>query len=161
MRCILNYICKNYFMKIFSKDLTIRWSDLDPNFHLRHSVYYDFGAYCRISFFTESGFTPTVMLLENIGPIIFREECVFKKEIKFGDKLSINLLLDKCNTDFSHWSIIHEIWRDDETLCAIITVDGAWIDTQKRKLTVPSNLIKTAFDEMVKTPGFKLIEKNN
>ena len=37
-------------MKDFIKEIQVRWSDLDPNFHLRHSVYYDWGAYCRIEF---------------------------------------------------------------------------------------------------------------
>ena len=27
----------------YTKPVEIRWSDLDPNFHLRHSVYYDYG----------------------------------------------------------------------------------------------------------------------
>jgi acyl-CoA thioesterase FadM len=31
-------------MTSFSKELSFRWSDLDPNFHVRHSAYYDFGA---------------------------------------------------------------------------------------------------------------------
>jgi acyl-CoA thioester hydrolase len=35
-------------MTSFSKQLSFRWSDLDPNFHVRHSAYYDFGAQHRI-----------------------------------------------------------------------------------------------------------------
>ena len=65
----------------YIKDVDIRWSDLDPNFHLRHSVYYDFGAYCRISFLNDNGITETVMREHKIGPVLFREECVFKREI--------------------------------------------------------------------------------
>jgi acyl-CoA thioester hydrolase len=34
-------------MTSFSKQLSFRWSDLDPNFHVRHSAY-DFGAQHRI-----------------------------------------------------------------------------------------------------------------
>ena len=82
-------------MENFASAMEIRWSDLDPNFHLRHSVYYDFGALSRISFFTSNGITPEVMSQHNIGPILFREECIFKKEIKFGDGVKINLMIEK------------------------------------------------------------------
>jgi acyl-CoA thioester hydrolase len=37
-------------MASLSKQLSFRWSDLDPNFHVRHSAYYDFGAQHRIEF---------------------------------------------------------------------------------------------------------------
>ena len=143
-------------MDNYSKKVDIRWSDLDPNFHLRHSAYYDFGAYCRIAFLTESGITPSLMQEQHIGPILFREECVFRKEIKFGDDISINLKLDKCTSNFSRWTMKHEIWKSGEILCAIITIDGAWLDTQLRKLTVPGALIAATFDNGPKTDGFIL-----
>ena len=72
----------------FSKNVEVRWSDMDPNFHLRHSVYYDWGAYMRLTFLLEQGITPAVMQQLHFGPILFREECVFKREIAFGDKVS-------------------------------------------------------------------------
>ena len=60
--------------------IQIRWADLDPNFHVLHSKYYDFGAFCRMSFFNEHGITTALMIENNIGPVIFREECFLKME---------------------------------------------------------------------------------
>src|SRR5580765_9053612 len=122
-------------MDRYSKNVEIRWSDLDPNFHLRHSVYYDWGAFSRISFFTEHNLPAAVLQQHNFGPIIFREECVFKREIVFADQVNITLQLQKSRRDFSRWTMIHEIWKNKEILSAIITADGAWIDTKLRKLT--------------------------
>ena len=65
----------------YVKKVEIRWSDLDPNYHLRHSVYYDFGAYCRICFLIENGITDELMKQYEVGPVLFREECLFKREI--------------------------------------------------------------------------------
>ncbi|MBI1782589.1 MAG: thioesterase, partial [Sphingobacteriales bacterium] len=42
----------------YSKLVEVRWADLDPNFHVLHSKYYDFGAYIRMSYLTENGITP-------------------------------------------------------------------------------------------------------
>lgn len=74
---------------IYTKKVEVRWSDLDPNFHLRHSVYYDWGAYVRMSFMTENGITPSLLQQYQIGPILFREECIFKREISFHDSVEL------------------------------------------------------------------------
>jgi acyl-CoA thioester hydrolase len=134
----------------YFKQIEIRWSDLDPNFHLRHSAYYDFGAYCRVSFMNEHGLTPQVMMQHHIGPVILREECVFKKEIKFGDPVKINLRVDKTTTDFSRWTMVHEISKGGDILSAVITLDGAWMDTVKRKLIVPPDNFKEIFSLLSK-----------
>jgi len=141
-------------MTAFEKKVEIRWSDLDPNYHLRHSVYYDYGAYSRLSFLNENGITPEVMLQLNIGPIIFREECLFKREIKFGDALMINLKLDKATENVSRWTMRHEIWKNGDTLSAIITVDGAWLDTKLRKLAKPPGSFKEVFERIPRTDKF-------
>ncbi|MCW3092747.1 MAG: thioesterase [Ferruginibacter sp.] len=146
-------------MTVYEKKMQIRWSDLDPNYHLRHSVYYDFGAFTRISFLNENGVTPELMLQYNIGPILFREECVFKREIKFGDEIKINLVLSKAAADVSKWTMIHELWKNNDTIAAIITVEGAWIDTNLRKLAKPPETFRQAFERIPKSPGFTFIEK--
>jgi acyl-CoA thioester hydrolase len=141
-------------MDTYSKKLEIRWADLDPNFHVLHSKYYDFGAYCRMAFLTEHGLTPAVMMENNIGPIIFREECVFKREIKFGDELEVFLKLSKCNEDGSRWSMVHELWINGNTLAAFITIDGAWLDTKIRKLAKPPEVCKIGLNQIPKTDDF-------
>jgi acyl-CoA thioester hydrolase len=125
-------------MASFTKELSFRWSDLDPNFHVRHSAYYDFGAQHRIEILEEVGLTLKVMQAQHFGPILFREECVFRKELKISDKITINTKISKMKPDASRWSIQHEFKKEDGTLCAVITVDGAWMDTKLRKLASPT-----------------------
>lgn len=141
-------------MEQYSKKLEIRWADLDPNFHVLHSKYYDYGAYCRMAFLTEHGITPAVMKENNIGPIIFREECIFKREIKFGDELEVFLELSKCNEDASRWSMVHELWINKDTLAALINIDGAWIDTKIRKLASPPEICMHGIKLILKTDNF-------
>ena len=61
-------------MAPFVKTLSVRWADLDPNFHVRHSVYYDFGAQQRVEILEQSGLSLRIMQEQGFGPIIFREE---------------------------------------------------------------------------------------
>jgi len=141
-------------MEQYSKLVEVRWSDLDANFHLRHSVYYDWAAYVRLSFLNEHGLSPTVLMQHHLGPILFREECVFKREIKFADKVAVNFELLKCRKDMSRWTMRHEIIKNTDTLSATLTVDGAWMDTQHRKLAVPPEIIQNAFEVIPKAKEF-------
>ena len=136
-------------MATFSMQVQVRWSDLDPNFHLRHSVYYDWGAMCRLEFLSSVGLTWKRMQQLQTGPIIFREECIFRKEIRLSDPVTIDMRLLKARRDFSRFTIQHEIKKDPETVSAILTVDIAWMDGATRKLTV---LPQEDIDILSKTP---------
>ena len=146
-------------MSAYSKKIEIRWSDIDPNFHLRHSVYYDFGAFVRISFMTANGLTPFVMQQEKIGPILFREECVFKREIHFNDAVDVNVQLVKSTKDMSRWTMVHEVWKNGDTLSALITIDGAWINTELRKLAIPPETFRQVFEQLPRAANFEMTIK--
>jgi acyl-CoA thioester hydrolase len=138
----------------YGKPIEVRWSDLDPNFHMLHSKYYDLGAFVRMCYFIENNITPESLQAHRIGPILLREECVFRKEIKFGDKVEIDFHLIKAKANFSRWSIVHQITRNGE-LAATLQVDGAWIDMDKRKMAIPPNEYTLVFEKMPKIDGFE------
>ena len=135
--------------------MDIRWSDLDPNFHLRHSAYYDLGAVARLDFLQQKGITVESLQKQSIGLVIFREECVFKKEIFLNDSVTIDLKLLKASGDYSRWSMRHTIFKNKDTIAAILTLDGAWIDVAKRKLTKPPASIYDAIKDMPRDEHFE------
>jgi acyl-CoA thioester hydrolase len=145
-------------MEQFSREIQVRWSDMDPNFHLRHSIYYDWGAVCRIEFLHEFGLTTALMAKLHFGPILFREECIFKKEIHLHDKVRIDLQLVKSRRDYSRWTIQHTVYKNGDTVSAILTCDGAWIETHLRKLTVPPAEAGVVFEEMPKHADFQWLD---
>jgi acyl-CoA thioester hydrolase len=144
-------------MNSFIKRLDIRWADIDPNFHVRHSVYYDYGAYARISYLSQHGIDSSFMIQHHFGPILFREECIFRREIRLDDVVTIDLQLVKAKTDHSRWTIRHTITRNDEHAATLI-MDGAWIDTIKRKLTSPPQLAHDTFQAMPRSADFEWIK---
>lgn len=145
-------------MQEFIKEIQVRWSDLDPNVHLRHSVYYDWGAFCRIAFFEQHNLTPGMMQHLQIGPILFREECIFRREIRLGDSVTIDLQVLKAKRDYSRWTIQHTVRKNGDTISAIITVDGAWLDTAKRKLATPPVEVNETFAHMPTSENFQWID---
>lgn len=142
-------------METYIKEVQVRWSDLDPNIHLRHSVYYDWGAYSRISFLDEMGLSTGLLQQLKFGPILFREECQFRREIRLGDQVTIDLQLIRAKADYSRWSIRHQIYKNGDTLSAILTVDGAWLDVERRKLATPPARVGEVFGQMPLAEDFE------
>lgn len=141
---------------MFKQTVQIRWADIDPNRHLRHSVYYDYGAAMRMNALTAEGLSMKKLEELMIGPILFREEAIFKREILFGDEITIDVELIRAREDFSRWSLRHNFLKDGGTLAAIINIDGAWIDLVRRKLAVPDPYIRAVFERFPKSADFEL-----
>lgn len=142
-------------MGIFTKEISIRWSDLDPNFHMRHSAFYDFGAQHRIEVLEQHGLTMKVMQQQSFGPVLFREEAIFRKEIHLSDTITITTKMGKMKADASRWTIVHELNNQRDELCAVISVDGAWMDTKLRKLASPTpQIVVDVMNAFPKTQDF-------
>lgn len=141
-------------METFKYPVQVRWADIDANFHLRHSVYYDWGASCRLDFLYRHGLTPELMQQLQFGPVLFREECVFRREIRLGDVVSLSLEITAATRDYSRWTIRHTIMKEPDIVSAVLTVDGAWIDTARRKLATPPEEAVKVFSAMPVSDAF-------
>jgi acyl-CoA thioester hydrolase len=146
-------------MEKYSLPIQIRWADIDQNRHLLHSVYYDYGAMVRITFLSGMGLSAEKMEELKIGPIIFREEAIFRREINLEDEIEIDMELVKATSDFARWTIRHTITKKDGTVAAILNLDGAWIDIQKRKLTSPGEFIQKIFRAFPKSADFQMMTR--
>jgi acyl-CoA thioester hydrolase len=144
-------------MNILSQTIQVRWADIDANRHLRHSVYYDYGASMRMNVLSERGLTTKKLEEFMIGPVLFREEAIFRREIVFEDSLRLTLELVKATEDFGRWSLRHHFLKGDDTLAAVLNIDGAWIDLNKRKLAPANDFIKKIFADFPKAADFQLI----
>ena len=145
-------------MTDFTMPVQIRWADIDQNRHMRHSVYYDYGAMMRMHVLYSQGLTTHKLEELKIGPILFREEAIFKREIKLEDRVTISVELLKSTKDYSRWSLRHQFIKDDGTLAAILNLDGAWIDMDKRKLAIQSEFVQHVFEKFPKSPEFEWME---
>jgi acyl-CoA thioester hydrolase len=144
-------------MQTFSMPIQIRWADIDANRHLRHSVYYDYAAAMRMNVLSEGGLTTKKLEEFMMGPILFREEAIFKREVLLEDKLTLTVEIVKTTADYGRWSLRHQFLKADGTLAAILNVDGAWIDLNKRKLAVPNEFIRHIFENFPKSQDFQIV----
>ncbi|MES2779488.1 MAG: thioesterase family protein [Bacteroidota bacterium] len=121
----------------------VMWSQLDANMHLRHSAYADFAAQARLELLEKLGCGMKEFAKHKIGPILFREELLYFKEVRPGDTIRMTCELSSLSEDQSRWSFVQHMYRSDDVKAATINVDGAWIDLEKRKIAVlPPELLR-------------------
>src|SRR5688572_115406 len=91
----------------------VLWSQIDANRHLRHSAYADLAAQARLSVLESMGFDAKLLARQRVGPILFREELIYMREIGLNDSVKVTCSLLKCRKDGSRWSFTQEIFRGD------------------------------------------------
>lgn len=140
---------------MYSKSFQVLWTNIDANRHLKHSAYADYAAQIRLSYFHEHGFPIDEFARLQIGPILFREETIYFKEVGMNELIKVDLFLAGGRKDGSRWRIIHNIFRSDGEKAATIEVDGAWMDLVKRKLANPPEQVLSMVEHMPKVPQFE------
>jgi acyl-CoA thioester hydrolase len=132
----------------------VLWSQIDANQHLRHSAYADFAAQARLRMLEGLGLKPAMLFGHKIGPVLFREELIYLREVGINEYIKVTCELTKSRPDGSRWSIRHELYRSDGIKAAIINVDGAWIDMEKRKLGKLPTEISKLFMQAIKSSDY-------
>jgi len=138
----------------YEKSFTTKWADFDPNRHMRHSAYNDYAAEVRVRFFAEHGFSIDEFAKLHIGPILFKEETSFFKEIKIGEDIRVDMVLEGASKNLERWRFTHHIYNQKNELAAEVKVYGAWIDLNIRKLTAPPESFIRIFSDLSKTAKF-------
>ncbi|MCR8556244.1 thioesterase family protein [Mucilaginibacter sp. BJC16-A38] len=119
----------------------VLWAQIDANQHMRHTAYADFAAQARLAMLESLGLKPSMLYGFKIGPVLFREELIYLREVGINEYIKVTCDIVKARADGSRWTIRHELYRGDGVKAAIIEADGAWIDMEKRKLiTLPPEL---------------------
>lgn len=134
-----------------------RWADLDPNGHMRHTAYNDYCAQARLMYFEDIHMPFHKLIQLQVGPILFREDIRFFKEIRMNEEFEVGFTISKLRRDGSKWSFRHNIYTTKGELSAKIEVDGAWLDLAKRKTTVPPVELGSALLDAVKSEDFEWI----
>lgn len=142
--------------ELFTQEFQVRWSDLDPNRHVRHSVYADVCAATRFSYLDSLGFGAKEFAKLQVGPVLFSETLNYRSEVLPGDQLKVDIQLKAMSPDGRKWKMFHEVKRQsDGALAATVEIHGAWLDLLKRKVTQPPDVLLKAIENLSKTQDFE------
>jgi acyl-CoA thioester hydrolase len=105
-------------------------------------------------FYLKMALPPALMNEQEMGRYYSEKNAFFKREIVFGDEISVSLKLRSVSKDFRKFSMQHEIFKNGSELAAILNVDGAWMHTRHRKIIIPPAVVINTLDHMEKTEDF-------
>jgi acyl-CoA thioester hydrolase len=142
-------------MVSFAKEIEVRWSDCDPNRHLRSSAFSDFATHVRFGFLESRGFPIAEFGRLDLGPAVRSEEILYFREIGLGDSVTVDVQLAGLSPDGARWKLRHEFKRGDGALAARQTLAGGWISLTQRKLVVPPAALADAFRSLARAEDFE------
>ncbi len=124
-------------MPPYEKTFEVRWADLDPNRHLRHTAFSDYATHVRFSYLAENGFGAEVFEAQQFGPVIFRETAEYRAEVVMGDRIHVDFTVGEISRSGRRWTVHHTVRKDDGTVAAFLTLEGGWLDLERRRLRTP------------------------
>ncbi len=142
----------------YTKTFEVIWADLDANAHMRHSAYADYGAQARIGFLSEHGFGLPQFMKLKLGPILFREDLRYLREIRANEKITVTCEAVGISPNLKHWRIRHRIFRQDGELACVIECQGAWFDLVARKVVPAPAELAAVMKQMPKSEDYAEFE---
>ena len=135
----------------------VRWADLDPNGHARHTAFMDWATHSRIAAFASRGLTIERFKELGVGPVIFREETDYLREVSGDDRITVSMELTGASPDWKHFRFRHQLTRRDGVPCATVVVRGAWFNLQERKVVPPPAPIADACASLPRSADFEVL----
>lgn len=140
-------------------DVQTRWADFDANGHMIHTSYAELCSMARIRYWDENGLRFSDMQKNGVGPVLFKEETIYRREIGMSDKVEVSLVLRGLSENGDRWKIRQEIYANGK-LAGEHEVFGAWIDLAERKLTASPKEATEANRKLTKTESFEVLPMN-
>lgn len=141
----------------FEEHFSVRWSDLDANRHVRNTIFSEFATHTRFRMLESNGFPQARFESLRFGPVMFREEIRYRRELLFGEEATVNVLFAGLSEDGSQWRVHQEVARANGKQAAVLTIDGAWIHLDKRTLVAPPDDLLELLRSLPRTDDFEVL----
>ena len=122
---------------LYAQPYTVRWSDLDANGHMKNTAYIECGLQVRLAYFAENGFPFTEFQRQQFGPVLFREEITYFKEVHMLESIRTTFHCSKLSDDGGRFTVVNILLKEGDVKAAELISDGAWFDLRTRKLVSP------------------------
>jgi acyl-CoA thioester hydrolase len=115
-----------------------RWPDMDFNGHMRNAAYLGVAEDCRMQYFAARGFEMDEFARRRIGPVVMRDELVYRRELRLLERATVTLTSAGLSDDGSRFVLRNTVLRDaDGEPAAVVTSTGGWLDLDHRRLAAP------------------------
>ena len=138
-------------------ELYAGWKDIDFNQHMRNTAFLEKADDVRMMFFAENGLAIDEFSRLKVGPVVFKDEVEYFKEVNLFDKIKISISTAGISEDGSRYIIRNEFFRPDGKIAARINSYGTWLDLAGRKIIVPPEKLQMVLKALPKTEDYKEI----
>lgn len=142
---------------MFLRHVQVRWADCDANEHMRHTAYNDYAAHMRMCVFADHDFSMGAMRALDIGPILFREDSKYRREVRMQEWMSVDYAISGLSSNALRWNIRHTLRKETGETAAIIDVEGSWLGLTTRKLAVPPAQLVEFLQSLPRTDDFVVL----
>jgi acyl-CoA thioester hydrolase len=145
-------------MDNFSHPFQVTWSHMDANGHVGNVHYNALATDARVALLLAAGYSFNAS--QTIGPVVLNDTIHYRKELRYGDKGKVTILLAGSSVDHAKFKIRHEIFRtgqEGDELCCVVDTFGGWMDLKERKLVCPQADYASRFVELPKTLDYEVL----
>jgi acyl-CoA thioester hydrolase len=121
----------------FAQRFRVNWSNLDGNAHMGNTSYLGRANDTRFLFFAEHGFTMARFAAERFGPIVARDELVYRKELRLLEEFTVDFELVGISADGVRWRVRNTFRDKANDVAATVTSEGVWFDLERRRPRAP------------------------
>jgi len=139
----------------FQQSFRVGWGDLDGNHHMANRAFLDRAADTRVLFFAHHAFPVSRFAVERIGPVILRDELVYRKELRLLDEFTVDLELFGLSSDGARFDLGNTFRIGDDVVAAVVRSEGLWFDLDKRRPRAPLPELDAIQHKMPRGEGFR------
>jgi acyl-CoA thioester hydrolase len=121
----------------FEQRFRVGWGDVDGNGHMSNTAFLDRAADTRMLFFADHGFPVARLAAEHLGPVIVRDELVYRRELRLLEEFTVDVELVGISSDGSRFQLGNTFHHPAGEVAAVVTSEGVWFDLDKRRPRPP------------------------
>jgi acyl-CoA thioester hydrolase len=141
----------------WARPLTVRWSDVDANGHMRNTAYSEIATEARLAYFAERGIPLGRLTDLGIAPVLLTEQVVYRREAMLGEELSVSVAFAALSRDASRGTVKQRIRKPDGATAALVAVEGGWLSLESRRIVAPPEELAHVMRTAPRTPEFRLM----
>ncbi len=143
----------------FEQRYHVGWSDLDGNAHMGNASYLGYAADTRMHYFTQHGFTLARFASERFGPVVAREELVYRKELRLMDEFVVDLELVGISENGMRFRVRNTFRNASKDVAASVTSEGVWFDLEHRRPRIPPSDLDSLMRALHRASDFQSLDQ--
>jgi len=139
----------------FEEGFRVGWGDNDANGHMGNAAFLDRASDTRVRFFARRRFPVARFAAERFGPVIVRDELVYRKRLRLLEEFTVDLELVATSADGVRFRLHNTFRNAAGEVAAEVTSEGVWFDLVERKPRTPPPEVHAVQREMRRGDRFQ------